>query len=66
MRMDGITEQELLAASPDEYWSGIEREVTAAGRGVRHASLLNHEAAHLLAWAKIARDRAIQRRNEIE
>ncbi len=51
-------EGELLAASPDDYWGSIVAEIEAAGVGIRHARLLNHQAAHLLAWAKIARDSA--------
>lgn len=50
--------ENLLAASPDDYWAGITAEVEAAGKGFRHAHLLNHQAAHLLAWANIARDAA--------
>lgn len=51
----------LLDASPDDYWTKITTEVKAAGNQVRHACLLNHEAAHLLAWAEIARNAAIAR-----
>jgi hypothetical protein len=45
----------LFAASPADYWAGIVAEVEAAGKQCRHALLLNHQAAHLLAWANIAR-----------
>lgn len=48
----------LLAASPDDYWAGIIAEIEAAGHQCRHALLLNHQAAHLLSWAKIARNAA--------
>jgi hypothetical protein len=47
-------ERELLAASPEDYWQRIVAEVEAAGKGLRFAVLLNHQAAHLLAWATIA------------
>lgn len=49
---------EMLAGSPDVYWQSIVDEVNAAGTGVRFAILFNHQAAHLLAWATIARDAA--------
>lgn len=51
----------LLSASPDDYWSEITSEVEASGRDFRHAYLLNHQAAHLLAWANIARSSALSR-----
>jgi len=51
----------LLAASPDDYWKPIVAEVENAGSQVRHAYLLNHQAAHLLAWATIARSAAAHR-----
>jgi hypothetical protein len=54
----GFDEQDLLRASPDDYWESIEKEILDAGKQVRHAHLLNHQAAHLLAWARIARDAA--------
>lgn len=51
--------ERLLRASPDDYWQKITAEVGRAGKQVRHAMLLNHEAAHLLAWANIARNAAL-------
>lgn len=50
---------ELLHASPADYWDGIVTEVKAAGTTVRFAILTNHQAAHLLAWATIARSAAL-------
>lgn len=52
--------QELLGPNlEDSYWKDIEREIARAGVTVTHAVLLNHQAAHLLAWARIARDAAL-------
>ncbi len=54
-----LKSEELLAASPDDYLAGIVSKIERAGNGVRHAVLTNHQAAHLLAWANIARNAAL-------
>ena len=51
----------VLAASPDDYWNRIVKEVEDAVRDKRLAALLSQEAAHLLFWAKLARTAAIER-----
>lgn len=58
MTGDTISVQELLTYSDDKYWANIESEVRAAGIQARGAHLLNHQAAHLLEWANIARNAA--------
>lgn len=45
----------VLSVSSDDYWQPIVDEVEAAGREVRFAGLTNHQGAHLLFWANIAR-----------
>jgi hypothetical protein len=51
----------ILDASPEEYWQPILSEVRAAAQRPRHATLLNHQAAHLLFWATIGRNAAIKK-----
>lgn len=54
-----VSEAFLLSTSPSYYWEDIVARVTSGAKETKHVVLLNHQAAHLLAWAEIARNNAI-------
>jgi hypothetical protein len=47
-----------LMRGDSSYWAKVESAVALAGQKGVGVNLLNHEAAYLLAWAKLARARA--------